>query len=138
MERALRSRVFRQALSSLEEVAFEVEGVPRAILRDARIQRFEFTFEALWKFLQSLATAEGLDAASPRKALQAALRMGLLDDEDEEAAFEVIRYRNLTVHTYDEDLAEEVERFILGPGLDLLQKIARRTSSTGGDAAKAS
>lgn len=130
-EAGVRVRVLSEALSSLEEVAIEVPGVPPAILRDARIQRFEFTFEALWKAIQSLAVEEGLDAASPRKALQAAMRMGLLDEGDEETAFEMIRYRNMTVHTYDEDLAREVERFVLGRGLDLLRKAKERMTGVG-------
>ncbi len=130
-EEDVRARVFRGAMKALEEVAGDVAGVPPAILRDARIQRFEFTFETAWKALQGLAREEGLAAALPRKAFQAALRMGILDAGDEEAAFEMIRYRNLTVHTYDEDLACEVEQFIVGPGLRLLRKMAERMAGRG-------
>ena len=117
---------FAGTLAALEEVIPERPEIPGAILRDSRIQRFEFTFEALWKLLQEVASAEGMDASSPRKALQAALVMGLVDPDDETTAWETIRYRNLAVHTYDEDLAVEVEAFVVGPALSLFRKVAGR------------
>ena len=51
---------------------------------------------------------------------------GLLDPEDEATAWELLHYRNLTVHTYDEDLAVEVEKFLVGPALVLFRKVSDR------------
>ncbi|MBM4396979.1 MAG: nucleotidyltransferase substrate binding protein [Deltaproteobacteria bacterium] len=122
----VRERRFHDTLSALEEVVAGVAGVPTAILRDSRIQRFEFTFEAVWKLLAAIAEDEGVDASTPRKAFQAAIRAGLLDASDEGAAWEMLRYRNLTVHTYDEDLAIEVEGFVTGSGIELFRKLSSR------------
>jgi nucleotidyltransferase substrate binding protein (TIGR01987 family) len=128
-EGGVRLARFRQTLAALEEVVPVLASVPASILRDSRIQRFEFTFEAAWKLLQMRAEAEGLEAATPRKALHFALATGLLDPEDETTAWDVLRYRNLTVHTYDEALATEVEGFVIRTALPLFLKIAQRAGT---------
>lgn len=125
--RGVRTERFRQALASLHFI-LAVEGVPAEILRDALIQRFEFTFEALWKLLQSMARDQGLVADSPRQALQMALRLGLLAAEDEEDAWALLRWRNLTVHTYDESTAREVEAFVRTRATAMFDRIADRTA----------
>ncbi len=126
-EGGVRLARFRQTLAALEEVVPAMVSVPPSILRDSRIQRFEFTFEAAWKLLQARAEEDGLESATPRKAFQYTLATGLLDPEDETTAWDVLRYRNLTVHTYDEVLASEVEGFVIGTALPLFRKIAERT-----------
>jgi len=57
------------------------------IVRDASIQRFEYTFEALWKAAQTfLKQNEGVEAGSPKSAVRACFRAGLLGDEQARAA----------------------------------------------------
>ncbi len=68
---------------------------PNDIERDASIQRFEFTFEACWKVgKQYLYDVEGIDVGSPK----AETILGL----------EMVNDRNLTVHTYNEEIAVEI------------------------------
>jgi nucleotidyltransferase substrate binding protein (TIGR01987 family) len=128
-DRTLRLDRYLRALAALEEVLQDTPSVPASILRDSRIQRFEFTFETLWKFLRVAAEHAGVDADTPRGALRAALQIGLLDPTDEADAWQLIRYRNLTVHTYDEALSCEVECFIVNTAIHLFRKIAARGSS---------
>lgn len=73
-----RLRVARQALATLQEAL----GQPKsAIVRDATIQRFEYTFEAFWKAAQlHLRIAESLELGSPKSVVRAARQVGLLDD----------------------------------------------------------
>jgi hypothetical protein len=55
----------RRALGTLEELV----GAPPAslLVRDAAIQRFEYTFEATWKAAQIyLREVEGLEVGSPK------------------------------------------------------------------------
>ncbi len=125
-DRGVRDPRFRQALAALHEL-LAARDVPAPILRDALIQRFEFTFEAMWKALQARARDQGLEAGSPRQALQAALRMGLLDASDEEDAWALLHWRNLTVHTYDEATALEVESFVRSRAVVLFDRVADRT-----------
>ena len=51
-------------------------------VRDAAIQRFEFSFELAWKGIQAAARLEGQDCASPRAALSTAWRNGWIAEED--------------------------------------------------------
>jgi hypothetical protein len=49
-------------------------------VRDAAIQRFEYTFEATWKAAQIyLRQVEGLEVGSPKGVLRLSLQVGVLD-----------------------------------------------------------
>jgi nucleotidyltransferase substrate binding protein (TIGR01987 family) len=74
--------------------------------RDAAIQRFEFTFELAWKTLMHAARAEGLECASPRQALRAALTLGWIVDDM--LWLDMLEDRNRTTHTYEEATAEAI------------------------------
>ena len=51
---------------------------PSELERDAIIQRFEFSFEAVWKAAQAyLLTVEGIDLASPKSVIRACRESGL-------------------------------------------------------------
>jgi nucleotidyltransferase substrate binding protein (TIGR01987 family) len=77
--------------------------------RDAAIQRFEFSFEAGWRAAQLfLMEREGLDAPSPKSAIRASLQVGLLSEPDARLALAMADDRNLTVHTYNEELAKRI------------------------------
>lgn len=107
MER-LRERLHRaaSALETFEEVLVEN---PTAIVRDAAIQRFEYTVEATWKACQShLRTVHGRDCASPKGCIRAAREVSLLTDDEALAALSMVDDRNLTSHTYDEELAQNI------------------------------
>lgn len=75
-------------------------------VRDAAIQRFEFSFELAWKGVQAAARLEGQDCASPRAALSTAWRNGWIADED--AWLDMLEERNNTTHAYREAIAKEV------------------------------
>jgi nucleotidyltransferase substrate binding protein (TIGR01987 family) len=122
----LRADRYLKTLRALESVLAPLPGVPGDVQRDSLIQRYEFCFEALWKLLQRLAETEGIEAASPRKAFLTALSGGWIDPDDETTAWEMIRFRNLTVHTYDEDLAREVETFVRDRAMPVFRKVAAR------------
>lgn len=79
------------------------------IVRDAAIQRFEYSFEAVWKAAQLyLREKEGLDQGSPKGVVRASLQAGILTDEQARLALELVDDRNLTVHTYNEELAKRI------------------------------
>lgn len=79
------------------------------IVRDAAIQRFEYTFEAVWKAMQLfLREEEGLEIGSPKGAIRTALQVGLFDDDQTRLALQMADDRNLTVHTYNEAIAEVI------------------------------
>lgn len=94
----------RRALDSLTELT--TLPAPSRIERDAAIQRFEYTVEACWKAAQAvLDTRYGILTASPKPVVRACAQNGLLTEDDGHAAMAMIDDRNLTSHTYNEDLA---------------------------------
>ena len=96
----------RRALATLREVLAEPKT---AITRDAAIQRFEYSFETTWKAAQRLLRdVEGLDRGSPASVIRATHGVSLLDEAAARRGLEMVRDRNLTVHTYNERLAEEI------------------------------
>ena len=94
---------FIKALGRLEEALAEQ---PSALVRDACIQRFEFSFELCWKAIKENLKQQGLECQSPKSCLREAFRQGWIDDEN--AGIVLLDDRNLTSHTYDEELAEVI------------------------------
>lgn len=102
-----RLAVARRALGSLEELL----AIPRPsrVERDAAIQRFEYTFEACWRAAQRyLIVVEGLSIGSPKACVRASREVGLLSDEQAVVGLEMVDDRNLTVHTYNDAVAERI------------------------------
>lgn len=111
--------VARRALSSLEELV--VIQQPSRIERDAAIQRFEYTCEAVWKAAQRyLLVVEGISVGSPKGCLRACRDVGLLTDEQTVLGLEMVDDRNLTVHTYNEAVADDIYQNLVGHYAGLL------------------
>lgn len=96
----------RQALTTLFELCDLAQ--PTDVERDAAIQRFEYSFETVWKAAQQILLAEGLEANSPRSAVRVSRTVGLLTDKEAEDGMRMLTDRNLTSHTYKSTLAKEV------------------------------
>jgi nucleotidyltransferase substrate binding protein (TIGR01987 family) len=108
-----------KAVQRLEEACMQPFS---SFIRDSVIQRFEFCWELAWKTLRLKLESEGLLANTPRETWQQALQVGLIHDGN--AWSEAQKNRNLTSHTYDEKLAEDVYRYILKEGYPLFHKLA--------------
>lgn len=99
--------VAEKALQALTTLMF-IEK-PNDVERDAAIQRFEFTFEAVWKASrQFLLVVEGIDVGSPKGVIRACRENGILNEDETIHALLMADDRNLTVHTYNEVLAKEI------------------------------
>lgn len=82
-------------------------NVDNDIIIDGVIQRFEFTFELSWKLMKAFIEYEGiLEVESPRTAIRAAFKSGLIKDGDE--WINMMLDRNRTSHVYDEKTAHEI------------------------------
>ena len=94
----------KKALQRLKEAL----ALPKNdITRDSVIQRFEFTVELSWKVLQRYLRASGLpDPLNPKNAVREGAKAQLISDP--EAWIHFIDERNLSSHTYRENLAEQV------------------------------
>ena len=94
---------FEKCVNKFEEV-LSIEK--NDIVRDSAIKRFELCFELSWKTLKDFLREEGIFCRTPRSCFKDAFSIGLIEDEEEWLS--ILEDRNLSVHTYDELLAEEL------------------------------
>lgn len=101
LERSL--ALFKKAIDRFSEALQEPES---SIVLDATIQRFEFTYELMWKTLKNfLEDVHGVRAVSPRQVFVEAYSLSIIEQED--IFLEMIKSRNLLSHTYNEERAAE-------------------------------
>ena len=93
-----------RALDRLGEALEVPADAPLAV--DGTIQRFEFTFELVWKCFKGALSAQGVEAASPLMVLREAFQMGWIDDET--TWIQVLKDRNLSSRVYREEVALEI------------------------------
>jgi len=94
---------FQDALGKL------VNGIEEAndeLEKDGVIQRFEFTFEMLWKTLKIYLEYEGILCKTPRSCLKEAFRIDLINNEH--VFLDMLEDRNLTAHIYDKETSEKI------------------------------
>lgn len=124
---------FDKALASLKKALARAQQTPGdEELRDACIQRFEYTFEIAWKMLKrqlekEIGTSQEVDTYSKKSLFRVAGERGLLVNV--EPWFEYLEKRNLTTHTYNAVYAEEVYAAIapfVDDANDLLARLKAR------------
>ena len=92
-----------RAMATLKEILDEPFSV---IVRDATIQRFEYTFEALWKFLKEyLKEREGIICNSPKSCYREFFRLDMITEKETVKFLEMTDDRNMTSHTYKEEVS---------------------------------
>lgn len=94
---------FEKSLKRFEEILKEEKTIAN---RDSAIKRFEFTVELAWKSIQKFLREQEIICRSPKECLKEAFKFGLI--EDDPRWIEILEDRNLTVHAYDEEMAEAV------------------------------
>jgi len=79
-------------------------------LRDSVIARFTYSIDLFWKFLKLyLQEKHNIEtAATPRIVLRDSLAANIINQDEFEILIKAVRTRNLTSHTYNEPLAEEI------------------------------
>ena len=126
MNNRLTERVsdFLTAVNRLEEALMQPEN---AFMRDATIQRFEFTYELAWKALKLWLEHKDVIVLNAKDVLQAGLEQGMLADGN--GWTQLHRMRNLTSHTYDEAQAARVYQLIKSDGLQLFRALAEKAGA---------
>ena len=104
---------------SNQEITTELE-------RAGIIQFFEMTFELAWKVLKDYLESEGYMVKSPRETVKQAFQIGLIDNGH--IWIDALSNRNLTTHTYDEELANKMTSEILNAYLPELDKLYNKLS----------
>lgn len=103
----------QKSLNTLENIlelsVSNYDELDSVIIRDASIQRFEYTFEAVWKFLKEyLKEKEGIISNSPKACFKEIFSLGFLTEDEAELCLEMTDRRNDTFHTYKEEVAQVI------------------------------
>ena len=104
---------FEKALFQLEEAVkiTEKRGLSK-LEEQGLIQAFEFTHELAWKVMKDYFIYQGNNSITgSRDATREAFQAGLL--KEGETWMEMIKSRNQTSHTYNEETAREIVTLIL-------------------------
>ena len=104
---------------SNQEITTELE-------RAGIIQFFEMTFELALIVLKDYLESEGYMVKSPRETVKQAFQIGLIDNGH--IWIDALSNRNLTTHTYDEELATKMTSEILNAYLPELDKLYNKLS----------
>ena len=124
---------YEKALTSLQKVLERSRTVPGdEDIRDACIQRFEYTYELAFKMLkrqleQELPSSEELDRLPFKELIRVGAERGLIAVP--ERWFDYRDKRNITSHTYDAEKAREVFDVLANfatDAADLLSRLKNR------------
>ncbi len=131
MDIQLKREQTERALASLQELVPQyIENPKDIILRDAMIQRFEYSTEAFWKYLKAYLSMEhNLSANSPREVIRTGLKTKLYSEEISKELLQMLDDCNLTSHTYVEELAESIAGRIPSYST-VMQKTTNQLSNT--------
>jgi nucleotidyltransferase substrate binding protein (TIGR01987 family) len=95
---------FERSTARLQEAL--QEDASNLLAVDGSIQRFEFAFELAWKTLKRFLQHDGILAQTPREVLEQSWSLGWISDDQIWIA--MMRDRNETSHTYDEETAQRI------------------------------
>lgn len=96
---------YEQALTRLEEAVNETNV--NQYVYDSAVKRFEFVYELAWRLMKAFIEYKGgAEPKFPRDVFREAFAGGIISDGD--IWLEMMKDRNLTSHTYDDEHAHEV------------------------------
>ncbi|MFH0948804.1 MAG: nucleotidyltransferase substrate binding protein [Elusimicrobiota bacterium] len=110
-----------KAFTKLKEGCKSASG---ELEKDGVIQRFEFTFELLWKALKIFLEEQGIEVKTPRESLKEAFRIELI--KNEEIFLDMLKDRNRTSHIYDRETAEEIFGRISSQYVPAIEKVLEK------------
>jgi len=80
--------------------------------RQGLIKAFEFTYELAWTTLKDFLVEKGYtDLIGSKDTIRQSFQSGLISDGD--IWMDMIKSRNLTAHTYNQDTAESIEEDVI-------------------------
>ena len=108
-----RFKNYNKALTKLgEAVALDNERTLSELEKQGLIQAFEYTHELAWKVMQDFFVFQGnTELRGSRDATRQAFSTNLITDGDH--WMEMIKNRNLTSHTYNEETSKEIYNNII-------------------------
>ncbi|WP_439257223.1 nucleotidyltransferase substrate binding protein [Lonepinella sp. BR2271] len=118
---------YQKALTQLMEAVEKYSNTQENIIKEGLIQRFEFTHELAWKLMKDILQYEGDFEGGSRTATREAFNLGYISQG--EVWMEMIKTRNLTVHTYNEDILEDEFNKIISQYFPLLLEFRQKVET---------
>lgn len=75
-------RAYEKAQKAFDTMKEGIAEAKTPLEVDGVLQRFEYTFEAFWKFLKILLEYHGFECNSPRSCIKTAFKVGFLKDDE--------------------------------------------------------
>ena len=106
---------FLRALQTLRQAAELVQQRGLSELeKQGLVQGFEFTHELGWNLLKDYLEAQGVTGLiGSKNAVRSAFKNALINEADAETLMDMIKARNLSSHTYNQETAEEIVAAVL-------------------------
>ena len=96
------------------------------------IKAFEYTYELAWNTLKDFLEYRGQsDIFGSRDAIQKAFQLGLI--EDGENWMDMLKSRNKTSHTYNEETAREINQAVTSTYYSLFRYLSTKLNSLSTD-----
>jgi nucleotidyltransferase substrate binding protein (TIGR01987 family) len=120
---------YRKALSQLKKfIDKEAQEELSELEKQGLVKAFEYTYELAWTTLKDFLEFRGQkDIYGSRDATRKAFELGLI--EHGEDWMDMLQSRNLTSHTYNEEVAEQICRAVVGTYYPLFRKLEKKLDS---------
>ena len=116
----------KNAFDKLISGAKLAEDTDDDLYKDGVIQRFEFTYELLWKTIKIYLEDQGIIVRSPRENFKEAFRLNLI--EDEKLFLDMLKDRNDTTHIYNKETTEDIFNRIKSNYIPAIKQVLKKIS----------
>ncbi len=122
---------YQKALAQLQK--FIDKGELSELEKQGLIKAFEYTYELAWNSLKDFLEYRGqTDIFGSRDTFRKAFQLNLIDDG--ENWMDMLKSRNKTSHTYNEETAEEISETIVNVYFLLFKQLESKLDSLCSDA----
>ena len=114
------SKALRKLEEAVEIVNQNFDSPNIDLLKEGLIQRFEFTHELAWKVMKDYLEYQGYsDIKGSRDAFRKSIAVGIIESP---LWIDSIQTRNITSHTYDEEISNTVIEKIISIYFPLMKQ----------------
>jgi nucleotidyltransferase substrate binding protein (TIGR01987 family) len=121
---------YQKALNQLQK--FIDKGELSELEEQGLIKSFEYTYELAWNTLKDFLEFKGQsDIFGSRDAIRKAFQLGII--EDGEGWMDMLKSRNKTSHTYNEETAKEISKAVITFYYKLFKKLNEKLEKFNSD-----
>ena len=117
---------YQKALAQLQK--FIDKGILSELEKQGLVKAFEYTYELAWNTLKDFLEYQGqTNIYGSRDAIRKAFELGLIDNG--ENWMDMLKSRNKTSHTYNEETAEEIYQAVVDEYYLLFMQLKKKLKS---------